>query len=427
MEITIIFLLTLLNGFFSLSEIALVSVKKSRMQQLANNGSARAKIVLDLLENPENFLSSVQVGITLIGIISGAYGGAALTDDMEKFLLHFSIFGEYTHLVALVFVIGSITYFSIVIGELVPKTIAMNNAENIALVCVPVIKYFTYATYPFVQLLSFSTKFILRIFGVKGGDGDHVSEEELIYLLKNASKSGVIEHEESEVHQNIFYFSDQTAKSLMHHVSEVEWVDINWETSRIFDHFVQSNHSKLIVGDGSIEKVVGVIKEKDFFEAYKKADFTIQDILEPPFFLTYNMPAFQILAKFKQTKQYIGCVLDEYGGFIGIITLHDLIEGILGDLPHEEMEDLEKIAQREDGSYLIDGKTTLFEMSKFFQKEIIEANHTLYTTIAGFLLYQLKTLPKSGDTVHYGKYHFEIVDIDGRRIDKVLMTILEEE
>ncbi len=426
MEILIIILLTLLNSFFSLSEIALVSVKKSRMQQLASKGSTRAQTVLNLLDNPENFLSSVQVGITLIGIISGAYGGATLTDDMEGLLSQLGIFGAYTHSISLVLVIGSITYFSIVVGELVPKTIAMNNAESIALFTVPIIKYFTYATYPFVKLLSISTKFILRIFGTKDNDGDHISEEELIFLLKNASKSGVLEREESEVHQNIFMFSDQTAKSLMVHNSEVDWVNSTWSTAEIFNHIVQSNHSKFIVGEGYVDKVIGVIRVKDFLENYTKPDFSIEDIMDKPFFISQNMPAFNILTTFKQTKQYIGCVSDEYGGFIGIITLHDLVEGIIGELPEEEDDATERIVHREDGSYLMDGKTTLFELNKYFQKEIIEQKHHHYTTIAGFFLDKLKALPKVGDRIEHENISLEIVDIDGRRIDKVLFTFLDQ-
>ena len=190
MEVLIILFLTLLNGFFSLSEIALVSVKKSRMEHLAAQGNTRALTVLKLLDNPENFLSSVQVGITLIGIISGAYGGATLTDDLEKALVNFAFLGNYVHTVSLIAVIGSITYFTIVIGELVPKTIAMNNSEKIALVCVPIIKYFTFASFPFVKLLSISTKFILKIIGAKEANSDHVSEEELKFILLNDGKSG---------------------------------------------------------------------------------------------------------------------------------------------------------------------------------------------------------------------------------------------
>ena len=213
MELLIIFVLTFLNGFFALTEIALVSVKRSRIEHLAARGNKRAKTVLILLENPENFLSSVQVGITLIGIVSGAYGGAALTDDLEGYLSVFTFLHPYVHDVSLVIVIGGITYFSIVIGELVPKSIAMNNAETIALTCVPVIKYFTYATYPFVKLLSVSTKLILKISGLKENEAEKISEEELLFLLKNAGKHGVLEKEESQVHQNLFSFTDQTARS----------------------------------------------------------------------------------------------------------------------------------------------------------------------------------------------------------------------
>jgi putative hemolysin len=422
MEILIIILLTLLNSFFSLSEIALVSVKKSRMQQLASKGSSRAQTVLNLLESPENFLSSVQVGITLIGIVSGAYGGATLTDDMDGVLSQFSFLGSYTHTISLILVIGSITYFSIVVGELVPKTLAMNNAENIALITVPIIKYFTYATYPFVKLLSFSTKFILRIFGAKDSDTDHVSEEELIFLLKNAGKSGVLEREESEVHQNIFMFSDQTAKSLMVHSSEVDWVNSNWSTSEILNHIIQSNHSKFIVSDGNVDKVRGVMRVKDFLENYNLPEFSLKDIMDEPFFISHNMPAFNILTKFKQTRQYMGCVLDEYGGFIGIITLHDLVEGIIGELPEEDDEASVRIVSRQDNTFLIDGKTPLFELNKYFQKEIIEQNHQHYTTVAGFILDKLKALPKVGDKIVFENTTFEVVDIDGRRIDKVLMS-----
>jgi putative hemolysin len=425
MEILIIFFLTLLNGFFSLSEIALVSVKKSRMEHLAAQGNTRALTVLKLLENPENFLSSVQVGITLIGIISGAYGGATLTDDLEKVLVQFSFLGNYVHTISLIIVIGSITYFTIVIGELVPKTIAMNNSEKIALVCVPIIKYFTFASYPFVKLLSFSTKLILKILGTKESNSDHVSEEELKFLILNAGKSGVLESEESEIHQNIFSFSDQTAKSLMKHSSEVEWVNIKKSKEEIFNKIIEFSHSKIIVSEGSLENVKGYIRVKDFLEKYNQASFSIEDILEEPLFIAQNTPSLKIINSFRQTKQHFGFVIDEYGGLLGIITLHDLIEGIVGDLPDEEDDENEKITKREDGTFLIDGRTPLYEFNKYFNKEIIEFNHSQYTTIAGFVMDQLKAMPKAGDSFTYDNYKFEIMDIDGRRIDKVLLEIID--
>lgn len=422
MEVLIIFILTLLNGFFALSEIALVSVKKSRIEQLAAQGNSRAKIVLQLLENPENFLSSVQVGITLIGIISGAYGGVKLTDNMEQFLSSFTFLQDYHHIISLVTVIGSITYFSIVVGELVPKTIAMNNAEKIALFCVPIIKQFTIITYPFVKLLSVSTNLILKLFGIKENENEKVSEDELRFLLKIASKQGVLEKEETDVHHNLFSFTDQTAKSLMTHSSEVEWINSNLSIETIFDKLKESVHSKFIVGDGSIDKVLGVITIKDFLGNYKKEGFKLTQIINPPIFLILNTPAFRILSVFKSKKQYIAIVVDEFGTTKGIVTLHDLTEAIVGDLPDEDEKDELNIIKRTENSYLIDGKTPIFELNQFFQNDIIEDNISMYTTISGFVLSKIQSMPKTGDRVIYNDFVFEVIDMDGVRIDKVMMT-----
>lgn len=423
MEILIIFILTFLNGFFALSEIALVSVKKSRIEHLAAQGSKRAKTILQLLENPENFLSSVQVGITLIGIVSGAYGGAALTDDLEGFLTGIAFLHPYVHTVSLIIVIGGITYFSIVIGELVPKSIAMNNAEKIAMFCVPVIKYFTIATYPFVKLLSGSTKLILKIGGAKENAGDKLSEEELLFLLKTAGKQGIIETEESQVHQNLFSFTDQTAKSLMTTSKDLEWIDYNAGKEKIFNQLRESVHSKFIVGDGTIDRIKGVMTIKDFLENYSRASFKLDDIIHEPIFFTSGTPAFKILNIFKTKKQYIGIVIDEYGGVKGAITLHDLIEAIIGDLPDEDESDEKNIVKREDNTYLINGQTPIYELNQYFQREIIEDNISQYATISGFMLEHLRSIPNAGDMVSHKNMQFEIMDMDGNRIDKILMTL----
>ena len=422
MELLIIFILTLLNGFFALTEIALVSVKKSRMEHLAAQGSSRAKTILKLLENPENFLSSVQVGITLIGIISGAYGGATLTDDMENFLSGITFFQPYTHNISLIIVIGGITYFSIVIGELVPKSVAMNNAEKIALTCVPVIKYFTIATYPFVKLLSLSTKLILKIFGIKENENERVSEEELLFLLKSASKQGVLEKEESLVHQNLFSFTDQTAKSLMTNSKEVEWINYKNNKETILKQLRESVHSKFIVSEGTIDNIKGVITIKDFLENQNQPNFKLDDIIHQPIYFTSNTSAFKILNTFKLRKQYIGIVTNEHGGVKGIITLHDLIEAIVGDLPDEDETDELNILKREDDTYLINGKTPIYELTQYFQRTIIEDDILRYTTISGFLLEQIGNIPKEGDIVNHNNLRFEIMDMDRNRIDKILMS-----
>jgi putative hemolysin len=324
--------------------------------------------------------------------------------------------------IALFSVIGSITYFSIVIGELVPKTIAMNNSESIALFSVPIIKYFTMITFPFVKLLSVSTKLILKLFGIVENEGEKVSEDELRFMLKNARKQGVLEKEESEVHHNLFSFTDQTAKSLMTHSSEVEWINSELSLEEIFNKLKESVHSKFIVAEGTIDNVLGVITIKDFLEHFNKEAFQLKQIIQAPIFLVQNTPAFKILNVFKSKKQYIAIVVDEFGSTRGIVTLHDLTEAIVGDLPDEDEKDELNIIKRDDHSYLIDGRTLIYELNQYFQKEIIEDNINQYTTISGFVLNQLQTMPNTGDKVNYENYEFEIIDMDGLRIDKLLMT-----
>jgi putative hemolysin len=304
----------------------------------------------------------------------------------------------------------------------VPKTIGMNNAESIALVCVPIIKEFTRITYPFVKLLSVSTNVILKVFGIKENENERVSEDELRFILKSARNQGVLEKEESEVHHNLFSFTDQTARSLMTHKSELEWINSHSPIERIFDKLKESVHSKFIVGDGSIDKVLGVMTIKDFLEHYKKEGFELAQISKPPIFLIQNTSAFKILNVFKKKKQYMAIVVDEYGSTKGIITLHDLIEAIVGDLPDENEKEELSICKRDDNSYLIDGRTLIFELNQYFQHEIIEDNISHYTTISGFILSKLQSMPNTGDKVSLDNFIFEIIDMDGVRIDKVLMT-----
>lgn len=421
MEIVIILVLVLLNGFFALSEIALVSVKRSRLETLASQGSQRARTVLNLLKNPEHFLSSVQVGITLIGIISGAYGGAALSGDMEAYLSQFSFLGEYAHLASLIIVIGGITYVSIVIGELVPKTLAMNNAESIALFTVPIIKYFTLIAYPFVKLLSFSTSLIINVFGIGNRDDGGLSEDELRFLLKTAGKQGVLEREETQAHQNLFMFTDQTAKTMLTHRSELEWINIEESTEEIFEYIKSRSHSKFIAAEGSIDNILGIIYIKDFLAEFKTEGFSILDIVRKPIIISLNTSAFRILNIFKSQKQYMAIVVDEYGGIEGVITLHDLFEAILGDLPEEDEEN--NIFKRDDGSFLINGKTAIIEINQYFGYELIEKEPSRYTTISGFVLDELKHVPVTGEKMIVGKLRIEIVDMDGLRIDKLLVYV----
>ena len=369
-SIAIVLGLIAVGGIFVAAEIALISLRDSQVKQLSSK-SKRGARVAKLTSNPNRFLAAVQVGITFCGFLSAAFGAEQLGVYVIPRLEELGFSPGTSEFLSILGITLVIVYISLVFGELVPKTIAMNNAEKIALVCAPIINYFTITTYPFVKLLSFSTKIILKITGIKENDNDHISEEELKFMLFNAGKHGVLETEESQVHQNLFYFADQTAKSLMTHNSEVEWINSNEPIDAILQQILKSNYSKFLVCDGQLNQVKGVITTKDFLENYQKEGFEIQSILEPTIYIIQNSPAFKILNLFKSKKQYIAAVIDEYGGVVGILTLHDLIEAIVGDLPEEDEVDELSIFQRTDGSYLIDGKTLIFELNQFFQKEII--------------------------------------------------------
>lgn len=426
MELLVIALLTLLNGFFSLSEIALVSVKRSRIQPLADRGNRSARTVIKLLENPESFLSSVQVGITLIGIIAGAYGGAALTDDMEHFLQRWPALMPYSHTIALALVIGGITYFTIVIGELVPKTIALSNPEAIALAIAPLIRGFSLITYPVVKLLSVSTSLVLKFLPVKENQGDQMSEEELRAMIRTANMQGVLDKQESETHQNLFRFSEQVARTLMTHRSEVEWIDSTGTLAETLAFVKNSTRSKFPVCRGSVDDIEGTLNIRDLLERVSEPDLQLTDVVRPAIIVPESASAYSILQLFKKNKQKIALVVDEHGQFEGVITLHDLTEAIVGDLPDEDEPGVDEITRREDGSWLVDGQVLVGDLNQRLGQEVMEEDVSSYATVAGYFLSKLEHIPKSGERLVDLRFNGEVVDMDGHRIDKVLITLKEE-
>ncbi len=427
MEILIILLLTLLNGFFSLSEIALVSVKRSRIRSLADKGDRRARIILRLRDEPELFLSSVQVGITLIGIVAGAYGGANLTDDLVPLLSGITWLGDQVYTVSLVIVIGTITYFTIVIGELVPKSIALNSPEKVALVVAPLIRGFSFIAMPIVKVLGASTTFLLRLIGIKQGGGDRLSEDELRAMLRTANLQGVLETQETEAHHNLFRFTDQVAKTLMTHRNELEWIDSERPLNEIIDQVRASVHSKFPVCRGSMDDVVGILTIRDLLDRYNDPTFTLEDVVHRPIFIPQSTPAFSILNSFRRQKQYAALVIDEHGQLRGMVTLHDLTEAIMGDLPDLDEDDGPDLVQRRDGSWLANGQVLVGDLNQKLDKELIDEDNNAYTTVAGFVLNQLERIPKAGDKVETGTFTCEVMDMDGNRIDKILITLHDDE
>lgn len=421
MEILVILLLTLLNGFFSLSEIALVSLKPARIQALVDQGDRRARTIQRLLADPEGFLSSVQVGITLIGIISGAYGGAALTDDLEAVLKGWPTLAPYAHNTAFVVVIGGITYFTIVVGELVPKSIALSAPEPIARFAAPIIRVFTLATYPIVKLLSVSTTLLMKLVPVREDRSDQLSEEELRAIIRTANVQGVLDQAESEAHQNLFRFSAHRARTLMTHRGQVEWIDSTRPLPEIVAQVRNSLRSKFPVCRGTVDEIEGTLSARDLLEQEDGPGFTLRQVVVPPIIVPENAEAFDILKRFKKSKQYIALVVDEHGQFEGVVTLHDLTEAIVGDLPDEDEEHPGHMVQRADGSWLVDGQVLIGDLNQRVGRTLMDEEETSYATVAGFFLGRLERIPVAGDRIEAEEFTGEVVDMDGNRIDKVLI------
>lgn len=422
MEILVIVLLTLLNGFFSLSEIALVSVKPSRIQARVEKGDKRAKTILKLLADPEAFLSSVQVGITLIGIIAGAYGGAALTDDLEQVLRNWPSMAPYAHNTAFAVVIGGITYFTIVVGELVPKSIALGDPEPIALIVAPIIRIFTLATYPIVKLLSYSTSLLMKLIPLREEASDKLSAEELRAIIRTANVQGILDQQESEAHQNLFRFSEHSARTLMTHRSQVEWIDSTRPLADILAQVRASLRSKFPVSRGNMDELEGTLNARDLLDHADEPGFELHQVVAPAIIVPENAEAFDILRLFKRSKRYIALVVDEHGQFEGVVTLHDLTEAIVGDLPDEGEEDQGQIVLRADGSWLVDGQVLIGDLNQYVGRILMHEEETSYATVAGFFLGRLEHIPRTGDRIETELFIGEVVDMDGNRIDKVLIT-----
>ena len=381
---------------------------------------------MKLLDDPEAFLSSVQVGITLIGIIAGAYGGAALTDDMELFLSRWPALMPYTHSIALTLVIGSITYFTIVVGELVPKSIALSNPEGIAMVSAPIIRVFSMLTFPIVKLLSVSTSLILKVLPLKENTGDAVSEEELRAMIRTANLEGVLDKQETEAHQNLFRFSDQVARTLMTHRSEVEWIDSTRPLADIIAQVRESTRSKFPVCRGTVDEIEGTLNIRDLLERNSMPELELEQVVRPPVIIPESASAYSILKLFKKNKQHIAMVVDEHGQFEGVVTLHDLTEAIVGDLPDEDDEEEQEIIKRGDGSWLVGGQVLIGDLNQRIGVDIINESETTYATVAGYFLGRFEHIPKPGERLIDERFNGEVIDMDGHRIDKVLITLKEE-
>jgi putative hemolysin len=419
-EILIILGLILLNGIFSMAEIALVSSRKARLESQAAKGDKRAKHALTLAERPDTFFSTVQIGITLIGILTGIFSGETLKSELIGYLSRFEWLAPYTSATATAIIVIIITYFTLVFGELVPKRIGLSNPESIAKLVARPMSILSRITYPFVWLLSKSTHLAAKLFKIRAAD-NQVTEEEIKAIISEGTEQGTIEEAEQEIIERVFHLGDRNITSIMTHRNDIIWFDILRDEKDIKEKVISEPHSIYPVCDSNIDNIKGVVSIKDLY--LHENIISLKDILQPALFVPENNSAYQVLERFKETKLHCCFVVDEYGSLQGMITLNDILEAIVGEIPQIDENDYE-ITRREDGSYFVDGQIPFYDFLTTFEKTewMHEGEHD-FDTLAGFILHQLERIPRPGDKMEWRGFTFEIADMDGHRIDKILVTI----
>lgn len=423
-EIIIILLLILANGVFALSEMAIVSARKTRLQQQAQSGDKGAQAALALSQEPNRFLATVQIGITLIGILTGAFGGATLAEEIGDALAGIPWLAPYREAIGVAVVVLVITFLSLVFGELVPKRLALNNAERLASILAPAMSALSRLTKPAVQLLGFSTDVVLRILRVKPSREPLVTEEEVRQMIYEGTRAGVFDAVEQEIVERVFRLGDRKVSTMMTYRTEVIWLDIDDSLDRNLDKIARSDHSRYPVRQGDMDTILGIIQVKDVYACIRAGETpNLRDLLKPAMFIPEAMTALEVLEKFKQQKEHLALVVDEFGGVAGLVALGDVLEAIVGDIPTIEDEAEPQILRREDGSLLLDGMLSIEELKDILHLERFpEEDEGAYETLGGLLMAQLGRIPTTGDRFSWGDLRFEVVDMDGYRVDKVLVT-----
>jgi len=420
-------LLILANGVFAAAEIALVSARRVRLEQRAEEGNASAKTALELSNAPNRFLSTVQIGITLVGILSGALGGATLSRHLAPLIARIPALEPYAAVIAFALVVLLITYFSLVIGELIPKRLALNNPEGISIFVARPMNFLSRLTSPVVTFLSKSTDLGLRLMGVRMSEEPPITEEELIGLLEQGTRVGVFDEAEQDIVQSVFRFGDRRVDSVMTPRTEMLWLDMNAPLEETFQKAVESQYSLLPVSKGDLDNVQGILEVKDLLVArLKNEPFQLQDLLKQPIFVPESIPMLRVLEEVRARGLTLAIVLDEYGGVLGMVTLVDILKALVGDIPTGEDAFEPLVVRRPDGSWLIDGLMRVDELKELLDlDELPDHDRVGYQTLGGMIMTLIGEIPTTGQVLQVLGYQFEVVDMDGRRVDKVLITPLE--
>lgn len=422
-EIFILFLLIIVNGLFVMSEIALVSVRKGRLESLANKGDSKAKAALDLTENPEKFLSTAQIGITLISILTGVYSGDKFSKDLQPFIEQFPSLKPYAEDISTILIVVIVTFLSIILGELIPKRLGMQRSEKISRLVAGPMNLLSALAYPIVWLLNTISNLIFKLFNIKPSSDSAVTEEEIKAMISEGSEYGTIEEEEKEIIERVFHLGDRKITALMTHRTEIVWFDVDDTVQTIIEKAGDIIYSTYPVCDKTVDDIKGLIYIKELLKVDEQ--LRLGDLVKPALFVPENNTPYQLLEKIKSTKIHSCFIVNEYGTLEGMITLNDILEAIVGDVPQTGQEEYE-IVERNDGTYLVDAQITFYDFLSHFEKtEWMNEEEHQFDTVAGFVLHELERIPATGDTFDWRGFSFEIVDMDGQRIDKLIVKIPE--
>ena len=407
-----------------MAEIALVSARKARLEAQADKGDLDAKRALKLANHPDTFLSTIQIGITLVGVLTGIYSGGTFKEPLSNWLLQFSFIAPYAETIATLIIVILLTYVSLVLGELVPKRIGLSNPEGIAKTVSRIMQLFSVITHPFTWFLSASSHLIMRILRMKPND-NQVTEEEIKAIISEGTEQGTIEEAEQEIIERVFHLSDRNITSLMTHRSDILWLESTKTVAEIRAQMPENMHSMYPVCEGSIDQIKGVVSLKDLFVA--DGAQLVSAVAKEAKYVPENNSAYQVLENFKQSKIHHCFIVNEYGSIEGLITLNDILEAIVGDIPQQEDHDYE-ILKRADGTFLIDAQLPFYDFLSYFDKtEFMLQGDQEFDTLAGFIIHSLEKIPSTGETLSWKTFTFEIVDMDQHRIDKILVTLTEED
>ncbi len=422
-EILFVLILTGINGLLAMSEMAIVSSRKARLEHMASHGSVGAAVALRLVQDPSRLLSTVQIGITLIGILAGAFSGATLADKLGDWLDTFPLFSPYGDTISIGIVVICITYLSLIVGELVPKRAALANPERIAMIIARPMDRLSRIAGPAVSLLGASTEAVLRLLGWSGERDTQVTEEEVKSLIAEGAETGLFEPQEHQMIEGVLRLADRPARAIMTPRNEVVWVDINADREALLQAIQANRYSRLLVCEGSVDHAIGVVHTKDLLPpAIRGEDLPVKTLMVRPVFIPERTPILKLLDDFRRNGVHMAVVVDEYGTTQGVVTATDVLETIAGDLPELGEESEPMIIQRDDGSWLCDG---LLPIDEFEDRIGLRGLHDegSFHTLGGFMIHKLGRLPHAGEHFTYRAARFEVVDMDGRRIDKVLVQI----